>query len=65
MSDETNELPGAVHKMPVIKEKDKPECRICHYNLRYHGMIGCLRAYVKGGPKNCIDFGRSKHADEC
>ncbi len=44
---------------------EKPECRVCSRNLQYHGMGGCLRAWVEGGPNNCEDFNRSKHADEC
>ena len=46
------------------KKKGKVECRVCAHNLSYHGWWGCLRAWVKGGPQNCISFMRSKHADE-
>ena len=39
------------------KEKIKVECRTCIVNCQYHGMfVGCLRAWVEGGPQNCIDF---------
>jgi len=43
-------------------KKEKPKCSACVRNLAFHGEYGCLRAWVEGGPVNCIDFKRSKHA---
>lgn len=43
--------------MVTDKVKEKVECSKCSHNR----LCGCFRAWVKGGPANCIDFSKRKN----